>query len=729
MKLRAVDGIRADSIAWRDGDGDAKCTIICKVTFALKRGELEIAKVQEPVHRRPKHWDGDDDNSVYAPSDLVPYKRQPEVLVVGRAFSDGGKPVRSLIARVAVGSVDKCLEVHCDRQRGEDNEIIEGHRIRKMALRWERAAGGPHTSNPVGVEFDAPSDGLGRVPLPNLQEPGANPTECLAPVGFGPIDTRWPGRQKLSGDAGFHRRWHMTPLRDVDAAVFNAAPVDQRLDMLDGDEQLVLEHLHREEARLVCRLPGVKPRAFVQGGGAVRPVGLAPDTLWIDSDRAICALTWRGTFDVATVGEGVIHVALERPGEPLAWEQVANTDDDATVAMSDGQTATATDDLKALRDAALAALPFDRVKHAAPPPRAVRSVSPWSSGASEPRSGDTAVWEIEIGTAAAPSPAALTAPKQVVATTGTDSVVRPPNPVREMLEHRSKDAGQPSPGHESAMASPPKPREPRGDEGQTMELLWFDSDCGGAVRATFPDLFPVTDRSDEPAEDEELDPLDFAPEPAAEPDEQPEPPDPSTDLMKVMHEGQVLTVKQVRAAMRDAVGHSKRFTAPLVLLEGKLLLPFDAVERLRTTLTAVEPFAKSDKKLQERIEVVKSLLDTAWVDSSSELAERLTRELRDAVDGPLSADELAGHTDQVMTEQRKFQKRRVFDAPQIRALLRPRGGKLDVPCYLPDVLAERLPLFRELDVRLLAEAHAKQDANEAFDLALRGVVLTRLLRF
>ncbi len=47
------------------------------------------------------------------------------------------------------------------------------------------------------------------------------------------------------------------------------------------------------------------------------------DTLWIDTDRSMCTLTWRGqiTLDHPAM-EGRVVVAMEMIGRQLAWSTV-----------------------------------------------------------------------------------------------------------------------------------------------------------------------------------------------------------------------------------------------------------------------------------------------------------------------------------------------------------------------------------------------------------------------
>jgi hypothetical protein len=54
-------------------------------------------------------------------------------------------------------------------------------------------------------------------------------------------------------------------------------------------------NLHPQHARLVTALPGRRPSVTLERGGAgPEGLGMRADTLWIDTDRGICTVTWRG---------------------------------------------------------------------------------------------------------------------------------------------------------------------------------------------------------------------------------------------------------------------------------------------------------------------------------------------------------------------------------------------------------------------------------------------------
>jgi hypothetical protein len=117
-------------------------------------------------------------------------------------------------------------------------------------------------------------------------------------------------------------RWaEATVPPELEPAYFNCAPRDQQVDRIREDERIVLENLHPLHARLVTNLPGIRPRAFVARREGLQEITLLADTLWIDTSRAICTVTWRG-FVERPPARGVIVAALEGPEHPLPWAEL-----------------------------------------------------------------------------------------------------------------------------------------------------------------------------------------------------------------------------------------------------------------------------------------------------------------------------------------------------------------------------------------------------------------------
>ena len=109
--VRSVCLLRAAGFTWQAHHGGWVLSIIAKGTFDLAPTESRLSDRQEDIVVQDNHWNDDPQRSIYAPTDLAPFKPRADVTVVGHAFSPGGEPVRHLIARVVVGECDKAIEV------------------------------------------------------------------------------------------------------------------------------------------------------------------------------------------------------------------------------------------------------------------------------------------------------------------------------------------------------------------------------------------------------------------------------------------------------------------------------------------------------------------------------------------------------------------------------------------------------------------------------------------
>ena len=327
MDVVSLSPLRVASLAWQPRRGAWVLTVVCKATFKLLPGSSRLSESQEYPNDDDNHWNDDAGRSLYSPSDLCPYKQRVDVMLVGHAFAPRGEAATALVARLAVGALDKSVEVFGDRAFLPDGSLREPVRFTKMPLRYERAWAGPDLSNPVGMRVDT-ADAYGAVAVPNLQRRGdvaTSPAAPLEPVGFGPIAPSWPERATKLG-----RRTHADGLlrqplpEDLDPRYFNAAPRDQQLDALADDAMILLEHLHPDHPRLITSLPGIHPRAFVERPrSGPEELELACDTLWIDTDRSIATLTWRGQVAIDNpAAQGRVLVAMENPGENVTFAEV-----------------------------------------------------------------------------------------------------------------------------------------------------------------------------------------------------------------------------------------------------------------------------------------------------------------------------------------------------------------------------------------------------------------------
>jgi hypothetical protein len=301
MEVASTGPLPVGSIVWQAWSGAFVLSVVCKATFRLRSVESPLAEAQDPIVPTDRYWHDDPREALRAPTDLVPFKRRAEVILVGHAYAPHG-PARSVLTRLCVAGADKLVDVFSERVFTMEGQLREASPpFVKSPLVWRYAAGGPGTSNPVGIASDATPDPYGQRLIPRFQPPGLHitrPDQVIPTLGYGPIAPTWPERiTKLYHHAATWDplRWNQRPLpRDIDVAYFNAATADQQVDAIRADERIVMENLHPDYPRLVTNLAPVTPEAVVERPG--QPAEAVPfvcDTMWIDTDRGVCALTWR----------------------------------------------------------------------------------------------------------------------------------------------------------------------------------------------------------------------------------------------------------------------------------------------------------------------------------------------------------------------------------------------------------------------------------------------------
>jgi hypothetical protein len=207
-------------------------------------------------------------------------------------------------------------------------------------------------------------------------------------------------------------------------------------------------------------------------------------------------------------------------------------------------------------------------------------------------------------------------------------------------------------------------------------------------------------------------------------------PDERTDIETILASGEANGVETLSLALAEAVNERGVFTAPIMLVEGTLDLPFDEMETLKATVAAVAPLAAGDKKLNEMMGTIVDLLRTPWLQASGSGSERLTKEIKEAFTTAsrlVPAGYLETQTERLLLEQRHYQKRHLLGQPWIRALFTSPGSSGRIPSYLPQSLARELPMFQRFAARLIVEVRTQLDQYETSPIALRVLAFGRLL--
>jgi hypothetical protein len=797
MNVISVGPFLTGSLFWRPAPDLWVLTVVAKGTFALKPGKVSLAAEQQSIHAREIHWSDDPARSLHAPSDLVPFKRRVDVVLVGQAFAPRGAPAQSLVARLAVGSVDKAIAVRADRALTRDGEIREGARWASMPLLYERAAGGPDTWNPVGVSLEAPPDAYGQRLLPNLQPTTATPAEAAepgAPIGFGPIAAEWRVRRdrlRHRAEAWNEARFEDVPIGDdFDAAYFQAAPLDQQLDVLRDEEAIVLESLLADHPRLATQLSGLQPKAFVDiPGQTPRDLRLVADTLWIDSDRAICTVTWRGQVPlVAREQPGRVLVAAAGPGQRLTWASLTallkatGGDTDVTIARDEEAASPPAPSAAPPRDFTITAVGKPTVSAALPFTPGVAGALGPSAPPRAPPGGPRTTLEVQVPEGGLGVPAWMSSPRSDLRTGSIATPPLPPRPPPPISPPRAPSASSPViaappivtpvPAPIVAPASrgvPPPSRVTTDDrialgdvDERALSHAAFvgvaaasDAAAGGSSAARRVDVRVDTHASASSTHALlELLWFDAAlvarirqvpawaallrPAPKKAPTQRgapPPPPDPPSaaaatersDVAGIVSRARVARLAEIDVAIAEAFGADGALEGPLVLVAGELELGLDKLELLKATTSAAAPLAGTDKRLKEALDLANEMLKTD-LEFAPETSERLTARVREAwskANRQLPPDHLEALGERMVLERRQYAKREILDGSWIRA-----GLTLDgvvVPTYLPDALSKRLPLYRRFGARMIVEALPQQDQYETSALALRVIALARAL--
>jgi hypothetical protein len=280
VPITAIGGSVAATVAWR-ARAVLRVTVVVKATFALLPDAPMTLLAPDPIE--PDEAEGDPGYGLRAAGDLAPYLGQTDVLLAGHAHAAPG--ASSVTARFAIVRDEETLI-----EKALELAVPPG------ALLSSRGAGTPATL---------------RIPL----------------AGMSPLSKHWPVRKRLL--QGLDPRSLEAPIAEIpepfDWNYFQAAPLDQRIEALQGNEWVLLGCMHPGLAEFGSRLPGARGVARLYGrapGLRGRAIPLTEDTLCIDVDRQRCSVLFRGHFPVSSEQEfASLHIVagVELPGRALSW--------------------------------------------------------------------------------------------------------------------------------------------------------------------------------------------------------------------------------------------------------------------------------------------------------------------------------------------------------------------------------------------------------------------------
>jgi hypothetical protein len=254
---------------------------------------------------------------------------------------------------------------------------------------------------------------------------------------------------------------------------------------------------------------------------------------------------------------------------------------------------------------------------------------------------------------------------------------------------------------------------------EVLQILWFDPESAPRFRRQPAWQKILDDLEKKPLDKEHEDPA-LAREPAEIEDRR--------EVFEILVRGSATDAEGMDEALAGAIRNDGKLVPPLRILAGDLIFPFDEVEALKTTIAAVSPFVGQDEGLRASIANAQEFLK-ADLRSAPAVAEGLQAKVAEAwAQGkrPTPPGYLESTTERALLEGRCYQRRKLLGGKHLRALAQAAGSQARIPAYLPETLADQLPLYQSFRVRAIVEVHPQLDQYENQPLGLRVLALARV---
>jgi len=276
-------------------------------------------------------------------------------------------------------------------------------------------------------------------------------------------------------------------------------------------------------------------------------------------------------------------------------------------------------------------------------------------------------------------------------------------------------------------ATAPAPTAARAPAASTTEaaaailLLWYDPESVPRVRRQPAWRDTLRELERKPL-DQDLDDPAFGKDPMDIEDRR--------EIFELLARASATDALGLRESLAGSMRDDGKLVPPLRLIACDLVFPFDELETLKATVATVTPLLGNDEQLRAAVTNAQEFLKLPDLRSAPAVSEGLTTRIREAwTQGKRAVPQgyLETQTERALLTGRCYQRREVFNGKHLRALAQPAGSQELIPTYLPEALADGLPLYQRFRARLVAEVHPQLDQYETHPLALRTFALARAL--
>ncbi len=324
-------------------DGGPVVSVLAKQTYRFRHGEPAVAEPGPGIDwvEVDEYWDTNNPilDAAKAESELVAWKPCTDVVVVGRAQAPRGKRAKFFDCGIQIGAFRKVVRVFGNRKvqlKTMGFDFTDPEPFDSMPLHYGLAYGGRHR-RPDGLELNYPRNPVGKgfvvapqpedlanLALPNLENPAQlflpqnlalksfekwkdapepwalgctsrnfHPRVTLA--GLQPDQAVEAEILRLQGAAASDGTSTRPPVPVLNPDYFCCASKGLSLPHLRGDETILLVYLDADHPQFEFRLPGERPRIFLDVGHGMEWMEPVLQNVVIYKGTDQMTVVWRGS--------------------------------------------------------------------------------------------------------------------------------------------------------------------------------------------------------------------------------------------------------------------------------------------------------------------------------------------------------------------------------------------------------------------------------------------------